>query len=110
MHETLSDPSAVTPSVNAMATATALSGLGRLYNRPPKGVAPPPDSAALGAVVGDGVRVHSSVSPALVSQQEVRFLPSPYLDGGKKSGGKKSGGKSRAGGFSSWHLWSLLLL
>jgi hypothetical protein len=79
VHETLSDPSAVTPSVNAMATAQALSGLGRLYNRPPKGVEPPPDSAALGALVGDGVRVHSSVSPALVSHQEVRCsLPSTH--------------------------------
>lgn len=73
VHETLSDPSAATPSTTAVATAEALSGLGRMYNRPPKGVEPPPETAALGAVVGDGVRVHSSVSPGLVAEQEVRF-------------------------------------
>jgi hypothetical protein len=69
VHETLSDPSAATPSTTAVATAEALSGLGRMYNRPPKGVEPPPETAALGAVVGDGVRVHSSVSPGLVAEQ-----------------------------------------
>ena len=67
----MSDPTIPTPSQNAIITANEMSGIGRLYNRPTKGMPAPEESPAMGTKVGDGVRVHSSYSPKWVADQQV---------------------------------------
>eukprot|EP00959_Pyramimonas_sp_CCMP1952_P311136 6511208-Pyramimonas_sp.AAC.1 len=71
--EANSDFSLDAPSQNAIITANSLSGLGRLYNKPPKGVTQGADNGARGLLGEDGLRVHSTFNPGLLSEQEIRF-------------------------------------
>eukprot|EP00249_Psilotum_nudum_P006291 c19616_g1_i1 orf=89-1018(+) len=57
------------PSCEAMRLADNLSGMGRVYNRGDIST----NSLARGAVVGDGVRIHSLSLPGLVSSTTVYF-------------------------------------
>ncbi|XP_057868606.2 dihydrodipicolinate reductase-like protein CRR1, chloroplastic isoform X1 [Cryptomeria japonica] len=59
----------VCPSPDTIQLANNLSGLGQTYNKNDLST----DSAARGAVVGDGVRVHSMALPGLCSSMEVHF-------------------------------------
>jgi len=71
--ESNSDFSLDAPSQNAIITANNLSGLGRLYNKPPKGVTQGTDNGARGQLGEDGLRVHSTFSPGTLAEQEIRF-------------------------------------
>mmetsp|Transcript_6828 Transcript_6828/g.11784 ORF Transcript_6828/g.11784 Transcript_6828/m.11784 type:complete len:338 (+) Transcript_6828:132-1145(+) len=71
--ESNSDFSLDAPSQNAIITANSLSGLGRMYNQPPKGITQGADNGARGQIGEDGLRVHSTFNPGLLEEQEVRF-------------------------------------